>query len=259
MDNRDMAELKTELDEYGFVVLHNLIPRQNAERMATQLIEIMKKAPDADKLDQGLAGGMFNHLAPDDYDLFSTLLTNPIYLELAEHLLGPDFKCTDSGPMWTKPGAPAQRLHADVPVGWIVRNGLPVPDACFVVNALWMLSEFTRDNGATLLMPFSHRAPRLPRPGVTYRHLVAAEGPPGSVVIFNASIWHGRGANVTANQHRVGVSVFYFASWMEPKCPATNWPLMRRSVRDQLPPLIQKMVRHVDEDGVEKYTSAVAS
>ena len=98
-------------------------------------------------------------------------------------------------------------MHADVPVGWFVQSGRPVPDVCFLVNCIWMLTEFTRANGGTLLMPFSQHWRRLPRAGVAYRHLVAAEGPPGSIVLFNGSIWHGSGANQTRDAQRLRLSL----------------------------------------------------
>ena len=87
------------------------------------------------------------------------------------------------GAVWNKPGAPAGGLHADVPVGWFPSQGREIPDTCFMVNCIWMLTEFTHENGGTRVMPFSHRSRRTPRSGIQYRHLVTAEGPPGSIVI----------------------------------------------------------------------------
>ena len=97
-------------------------------------------------------------------------------------------------------------LHADVPLPWFAQNNLPTPsNVCFMVNAIWMLTEFTRDNGATLLLPYSHRFGHVCNKWVDstsgelryenesirrYRtelesegdpRLVAAEGPPGSL------------------------------------------------------------------------------
>jgi ectoine hydroxylase-related dioxygenase (phytanoyl-CoA dioxygenase family) len=124
-----------------------------------------------------------------------------------------------------------------------------MPDVCFVLNSMWMLTEFTRENGGTVLLPCSQRAPTTPRKEVQYKHLVYAEGPPGSVVFFNDSTWHGGGANVTADKHRIGLGIAYFPSWLDPG--TTNWRLMRRSVCDRMPPLVQQMNKHVVEDDVE--------
>ena len=48
----DLDELKAELDEYGFVVLHNLIPFEQARHMADWLMNIMNRQPDTEKLYQ---------------------------------------------------------------------------------------------------------------------------------------------------------------------------------------------------------------
>jgi ectoine hydroxylase-related dioxygenase (phytanoyl-CoA dioxygenase family) len=237
----DLPALKAELEEYGFVVLHNLIPCGQAEKMAARLMEIMRRQPAAHALYQNLRG-VFNY---DDEDTFVPLVTNPVYRELAEHLVGEGMQMAEVGAVWNKPGAPAGGLHADVPVGWFAAHGRPIPDVCFLVNCIWMLTEFTRENGATRLMPFSHHSRRQPRSGVEYRHLVSAEGPPGSIVIFHGAIWHGSGANVTRDSQRLGVSSGFHASWMDPR--AGGWYLLTREVRDRMPTLVQQMNRHVVE------------
>ena len=146
--------------------------------MAKRVMEIMNQQPSADNLNQGQQG----LLNIDDQDTLVPLVTNPVYLELAEHMLGPDFQLGGTaGGIWIKPCAKEPNLHADVPIGWFPQSGLPVPDACFIVNSLWMLTDFTLENGATRLMPFSHHSRRVPRAGVDYKHLVAAEGP-GDIV-----------------------------------------------------------------------------
>ncbi|MCZ6680209.1 MAG: phytanoyl-CoA dioxygenase family protein [Candidatus Poribacteria bacterium] len=237
----DIEQLKVQLDEYGFVIIHNLIPTNQANHMTERLMDIMNQHSDVNDLNQNLRG-VFNY---DDQDTFIPLVTNPVYLELAAHMLGPDFQMAEVGARWIKPGAEAQGLHADVPVGWFPQSGLPIPDACFMVNCIWMLTDFTLENGATQLMPFSHHSRRLPRRGVEYEHLVTAEGPAGSIVIFHGAIWHRGGANVTSDKRRMGVSSGFHASWMDPA--AGGWYLMKRSVRDRMPTQVQRMNRHVVE------------
>jgi ectoine hydroxylase-related dioxygenase (phytanoyl-CoA dioxygenase family) len=195
--------------------------------------------PDADKLYQNLRG-VLNY---DDDQTFVPLVTNPVYLELAKHLVGDGLQLPEVGAVWNKPGALAGGLHADVPVGWFPSQGMPVPEVCFLVNAIWMLTEFTKENGGTQVMPFSHHSRRVPRRGVDYQHLVTAEGPPGSIVIFYGSLWHRSGANVTKESQRVGVSVPYHAHWMDPR--AGGWYPLTREVRDRMPAEVQQLCRQV--------------
>jgi ectoine hydroxylase-related dioxygenase (phytanoyl-CoA dioxygenase family) len=234
----DIEQLHVELDEYGFVLLERQIPTETIDRMAARIVEIMSRQPDADRLDQGMQALL------DFDDMFLPLVTHPTVLELARRTLGEPFRLAEVGVRWLKPGAPAQSLHTDVPLG---RFPQPLPDVCFVLNTIWMLNDFTRRNGATLLMPFSHHSRRRPRPKVDYRYLVTAEAPRGSVVVFKGSVWHSGGANRTRDQHRIGVSVPYFAAWMDRQ--AGNWQTMPRRVYNRLPPLVQALVAHkvVDE------------
>ena len=133
----DIEQLKIELEEFGFVIIPNLIPTDEAAHMAKRVMEIMNQQPNANQLNQGQQG----LLNLDDQDTLVPLVTNPVYLELAEHMLGPHFQLGGTvGCIWIKPGAKEGGLHADVPIHWFPQSGLPIPDACFIVNSLWMLT-----------------------------------------------------------------------------------------------------------------------
>src|SRR5690348_1899808 len=112
----NLDALKAELEEYGFVVLPNVIPTEQANHMADHLMEIMSRQPDANRLYQ-LQRGIFNH---DDQDVLVPVAMQPVVLELAKHLLGEGMQMAEVCAFWNKPGAPAGGLHADVPVGWFV-------------------------------------------------------------------------------------------------------------------------------------------
>ena len=106
------------------------------------------------------------------------------------------------------PGEAAQPLHADdqlIP--------LPKPHVSIICNTMWALTDFTEANGATRLVPGSHRAERSPQPFGEQVEVVAAEMPAGSVLVFDGSIWHGGGANRT-DEARLGVAMNYCAGWL---------------------------------------------
>jgi hypothetical protein len=237
--------IKSEFDEYGFVVLKELIPRRDAMNLAEQVKEIMSRQPDADKVDQHLPG-FLNHIQPQDEPLFLPLVTQPVCLALARALLGDGFQMTEVGCRWRKPGAPAGPVRITRPIDSIARAGLPMPNNCFVVAFSWMLNDLTRDMGATYYHPFSHHAPRAPRTGVSYRYPVEVEAPAGSVLVHHGGIWHGFGANTTKDSARVGLMGGYFPFWMDPV--SVGWKPMKRSVRDRMPPIVQNMNQHVSDD-----------
>jgi hypothetical protein len=241
---RPYEDIRAEYDEYGFVVLRDAIPRRDAARVEERLKEILSRRPDASQVDQHLPG-VLNHLEPRDDPLFLPLVTQPTCLRLARDLLGAGFQMTEVGCRWRKPGAPEGPIHATRPLDVLDRAGLPAPNLCFVVAFSWMLQDLTRDMGATLYLPFSHHAPRGPRPGVRYRHLVAVEAPAGSVLVHHSGLWHHFGANTTKDRARVGLMGGYFPFWMDPV--AVGWQPLKKSVRDRMPELVRQMNKHVAE------------
>lgn len=238
-------ELKAELDEYGFVVIKELIPRADALRAEQRVREIMSRRPDADKADQHLPG-FFNHMDPQDDALFLPLVTQPVFLKLAKALLGEGFQMTEVGCRWRKPGAPAGPVRITRPLDSFPRAGLPMPNVCFVLAFSWMLNDLTRDMGGSYYLPFSHHAAQGPRPGVPYRYQVEIEAPAGSVLIHHGGVWHGFGANTKRDQARVGLMGGFFPFWMDPV--SVGWQPMKRSIRNRMPLVVQEMNRHVSDE-----------
>jgi ectoine hydroxylase-related dioxygenase (phytanoyl-CoA dioxygenase family) len=104
------------------------------------------------------------------------------------------------------PGEIAQPIHADDMV-----IPLDKPHRSIVCNSMWALSDFTEANGATRLVPGSHRSPN-PDYGGAYDTIPAAMAK-GSVLIWDGSLWHGGGANVTG-ERRTGIAMNYCAGFI---------------------------------------------
>ncbi len=238
------SEWKADFEEYGFIVLREVIPRADALRLEERVRQIMRRRTDAAAPDQHISG-FWNELEPADDSDFLPLITQPVCLELARTLLGEGFQMTEVGARWRKRGAAASPMHVTRPLDRITDAGLPMPNVSFVLAFSWMLNDLTAEMGATLYLPFSHHAPRGPRPGIAYRHLVAIEAPAGSVVIHHGGLWHQFGPNRTTDKERVGFMGGYFPRWMDPV--SVGWQPMKRSVRDRLPPAVRAMNSHVIE------------
>ena len=79
-------------------------------------------------------------------------------------------------------------------------GALPDARGNSVCNVLWMLDDFTPENGATRFVPGTHRSGRLPQdvladasaPHPDERLLL---GRRGTIVVMNAHMWHGGTAN----------------------------------------------------------------
>ena len=136
---------------------------------------------------------------------FDELATHPILLGVLDRVLG---HYQLSGPVGIDigPGESAQGLHRDdvvYPLSW--------PHQQVVLNTMWALDDFTAENGATLIVPGSHRSSPSDRP--PDGDAIAATMPAGSVMFYVGTVWHGGGANHT-EQRRLGVILEYAAAWL---------------------------------------------
>ena len=136
---------------------------------------------------------------------FDELATHPLLLGVLDRVLG---HYQLSGPVGIDigPGESAQGLHRDdvvYPLSW--------PHPQVVLNTMWALDDFTEENGATLIVPGSHRSSPADKPPDD--DAIAATMPAGSVMFYVGTVWHGGGANHT-EQRRLGVILEYAASWL---------------------------------------------
>ena len=106
------------------------------------------------------------------------------------------------------PGSPAQMIHRDQ---WCF-DFFPFPaDVDVEVSSIWALEDFTEENGATRVVPDSHRLPNGVR--FTFEESSPAEMPRGSVVLYLGSTFHGGGAN-NSDRVRIGINVDYVLGWL---------------------------------------------
>jgi len=103
-------------------------------------------------------------------------------------------------------GEPEQILHADDEMWMTPRNGTE-----YLINAMWALTDFTKENGATRIVPGSHKGPI--RRMVDEDELAYAEMSAGSVVLWRGSALHGGGANTTST-NRAGIVMSYSLGWL---------------------------------------------
>jgi ectoine hydroxylase-related dioxygenase (phytanoyl-CoA dioxygenase family) len=148
---------------------------------------------------------VFNLLPRDPR--FARVPLHPAVLPLVEHVLDDQCLLSSLTAIEMHAGQDAQPLHADD--GSIA---LPRPHIPVVCVALWALTDFTSANGATRLVPGSHRRERRPAPGEQETYVEAAM-PAGSVLVYDGGLWHGGGAN-TSDDRRVGIVVNHCAGFL---------------------------------------------
>jgi ectoine hydroxylase-related dioxygenase (phytanoyl-CoA dioxygenase family) len=123
--------------------------------------------------------------------------TSPFHAIVTE-LLGADFSTRVHGRN-PRPGGGQQGLHADRPAG----KSTSVDG----VTAIWMLDDFTVDNGATRVVPGTHRdgraVPRpLAQPLARHPDEVTITGSAGDVLVFDSHLWHSGRRNTSTAPRR---------------------------------------------------------
>lgn len=194
-------ETTRQLDDNGFVVLPGFMPTQQVEDVRTHLQDLLtaegdragtevNKEPGTERVSDLINKGQ----------IFDTCFTHPLLLAAVHHILG-EFKLSSLSSRMPLPNHGHQALHAD----W--SGEPPVPGNYQVFNSIWLLDDFTHDNGATRVVRGSHlrgKAPADEMPDTKAPHpdeeLVLA--PAGSLVLFNGHLWHGGTQNQSGKRRR---------------------------------------------------------
>jgi ectoine hydroxylase-related dioxygenase (phytanoyl-CoA dioxygenase family) len=106
------------------------------------------------------------------------------------------------------PGESSQQIHRDQ---WAF-DFFPFPDSYQVqCNTIWAMTDFSERNGATRVIPGSHRlADRLE---FKESDTEPAEMEKGSVLFYTGGLYHGGGAN-NSDETRIGINITYAVAWL---------------------------------------------
>ena len=195
------------LGEDGYAVVEGLLPAAALAAARDDLGRVLSTTPPGRNPFEGARTRRVYALFAKTRALDASAV-HPLVLGVLDRVLG---HCQLSAPTGIEigPGEAAQMLHHDDAI-----YPLPRPHDEIVLNTMWALDDFTEANGATRIVPGSHRwVDERPSPdGAT----VVAAMPAGSVLFYLGSVWHGGGANTT-DRSRLGVVLEYVASWLRPQ------------------------------------------
>ena len=201
-----LEQLLARLTEDGFGIVEGFLSAAQVTAARSDLDRILETTPYGRNDFEG-------HQTRRVYALFAktrafdAAAVHPLVLGVLDAVLG-EYQLSAPVGICIGPGNPAQALHPDDATYPIAR-----PHGELVVNVMLPLVDFTEDNGATRIVPGSHRwLDRRPAPDE------ATVAPPlaaGSALFFLGSLWHGGGANDTASD-RLGVILHYSAAWLRP-------------------------------------------
>ncbi|HKU40012.1 MAG TPA: phytanoyl-CoA dioxygenase family protein [Polyangiales bacterium] len=190
------------LDRDGYVVLENLIDRERCALIREETHRLANKTganPFEGHLTQRVYSPLSKTRAIDD------LIDHPRVLALLDALFLPNYLLSQAQIINILPGEAAQALHHDDAFCAIPRPHRPI-HAAFIAA----IDDFTADNGATVVVPGSHRwSDRRP----LREEAVPCVMPAGSAVFFVGSLWHGGGEN-RSDRSRLAVTGQYCEPWL---------------------------------------------
>lgn len=176
-----------ELEIYGFTLIENVLTTDEAHAMREVLIRCEKEIG-TEHTHRGSARHVSN--LPTLDPIFFKTIDHPKTLPLLEHFLGTGLILGSLNSRIVRPGDGYQGLHSDIP-GEMLNPVSPV-----MMNTVWLLDDFTPENGGTRVVPGSHRSGLVvPPEDMEVKHVVQPSAPAGSVIMFNGQTWHGGGAN----------------------------------------------------------------
>jgi hypothetical protein len=208
--NASPAAVVDVLRRDGGVIVRDLAPVNLIDACAAELRSSFNEFDESQRTDFSgsktlRCGGVLRY-APS----CAELIAHQMVLNVADAILLPfcaDYQIGSTTGIEILPGECDQQLHRDDTPYPIQIAGLELQ-----IAVMWSFSDFTAENGATRVVPGSHRFLRAwHRPDLT--HWANAVMPKGSALFYLGSTWHGGGAN-RSNSPRTGLINTYCLGWL---------------------------------------------
>ena len=205
------AEALAILEEDGAVIYERLLDEATMAKVEAELGPYLGRAYNGEGFFWGFRTKRVGALVAKSRTFAEAIAPNPQVLAVMDLLLGPRcerYQLHVTQAVHIGPGEKGQILHRD---DALLPFTHPGPQA--LCNTMWALCDFTKENGATNVIPGSHLwdDARLPSDADAIAH---AEMPKGSVLLYLGSVWHGGGANATAEEWRTGLICGYSLGWL---------------------------------------------
>jgi ectoine hydroxylase-related dioxygenase (phytanoyl-CoA dioxygenase family) len=204
----ELEEHLRRIEEDGYTILRDVIEPDFVDEIDETLLKLehdLGIVP-AENLFEGVhTTRVYNLLVHGE--TFQKIPIHPHVLPVVDGVLDPGCLISSLSSIAIGPDETPQPIHADDQLIPLVRPHIPI-----ICNTMWAITDFTEENGATRLIPGSHKRAEAPNP-LEHYDSIAAEMPKGSVLVWVGSLWHGGGANVT-DTRRVGIAMNYCAGYI---------------------------------------------
>ena len=197
------------LDKSGYVIFPNLISREESQRYLAALQPFWQEEQRTNPVFARRFPQLIVNNLPVRTRVFDPLLEHPEIMSLCREFLGESFILGEMR---------ACNVEKCDKVAFVHRDGhIPTaPGYPLALVTMWALEDFTPSNGATILYPGTHRLGYRPTADLLKNfEPVNFSVPAGSLLLFDANLWHGPSINSTGAS-RWSLNSYYARWFMKP-------------------------------------------
>lgn len=179
VESLGLTDVVDHVKDEGYAIIHDPAPIEFNNRLREVILGIA-----AENREEKRA----NNMLLDKDSVFQELVMNPKILAIAEVMCGKGAMLSQLAASVRQKGAPPLGLHADqnwMPAPFPVHNGL--------VTFCWACDDYTKEGGATKVIPGTHELRRHPNAQEVdeCKGAIPIECPAGSLPFWDGSVWHG--------------------------------------------------------------------
>jgi ectoine hydroxylase-related dioxygenase (phytanoyl-CoA dioxygenase family) len=259
--SHDTDPVVAALERDGAVIIEDLLPAS----VVTAVNEEVQRAVDAADPNEELFNPIMQAfhgphtrqvtgVAGISRTFATDVICAPMLLDVCDRVLLPScarYQLNIGHLLQRGPGADEQWLHRDE----VVWSDVPWPHPELQLASVIAFVGFTKDNGATRIVPGSHRWPdralspaeQAAQPAPAADQIAYAEMPAGSAVIYSGGVLHAGGANVTDIPRR-GAHLSYCLGWL--RTEENNYLAVPPAMAATLPRAAQEIIGYAIYDGI---------
>jgi ectoine hydroxylase-related dioxygenase (phytanoyl-CoA dioxygenase family) len=220
------AEIAAATLRDGAAIVSGLVPTSLAETIAGELRENFDNFGYRSK--RNFSGHKTSrcHAVLEDAPSSVALISQDMVMDVADAILLPHCESYRIGSITgieVCPGQEVQELHRDDTVYPVRLPGMELQIGC-----MWALTDFTEENGATQVVPGSHRHITMGEQ-VDLSNCEQAVMSKGSALFYLGSTMHGAGVN-RSNDARMGLITVYSLGWLRQEANqylSVPWDIVR--------------------------------
>lgn len=233
----DVASLVDEiLEGKGYVLIPELLSATQTQEARSLILKLAEEERQQGKLlIDGERERLFNLVFKGE--IFEFMVQHPRVIEIIEAILGEDMTLGGFSAHILNPGATNMGVHVDYPY-WTMKLPFPVSPV-MEVQVIWMVEDFTEDNGAPMFAPGSQKFCSPPDLEHFLKVAQKVTGKAGSVLISHGLCWHDTSVN-SAEKPRVSILGNYAPKFVRP----LEDPLreLRQEVIDRASPKLKQLL-----------------